>query len=238
MEFGIFLNGLHPRPGRPRHRACEHLRAQREAEYVIFADKHNWKYAWFGEHHGLVEYCHCRPPRSSWATSPPRPTTSTSAPAINSLSPRKEHPVRYAERAAMLDHFTNNRFEWGTGRGAGSHEMTVLQHHGQELDQGRVGTRSSARSRACGSRSTTSSTASTSPCPRRTTSSRSPTARATRRSGSRAATRRRSTRPASSASAPSPSTSSRSSTSAAASRPTRRASPTAPSPSVSSRTTT
>ena len=42
---------------------------------------------------------------------------------INSLSPRKEHPVRFAERAAMLDHFTNRRFEWGTGRGAGSHEV-------------------------------------------------------------------------------------------------------------------
>ena len=31
--------------------------------------------------------------------------------------------MRYAERAAMLDHFTNNRYEWGTGRGAGSHEL-------------------------------------------------------------------------------------------------------------------
>ncbi len=45
---------------------------------------------------------------------------------INSLSPRKEHPVRYAERAAMLDHVTNNRYEWGTGRGAGSHEMATF----------------------------------------------------------------------------------------------------------------
>jgi alkanesulfonate monooxygenase SsuD/methylene tetrahydromethanopterin reductase-like flavin-dependent oxidoreductase (luciferase family) len=42
---------------------------------------------------------------------------------INSLSPRKEHPVRLAERAAMLDHVTGRRYEWGTGRGAGSHEM-------------------------------------------------------------------------------------------------------------------
>ena len=45
---------------------------------------------------------------------------------INSLSPRKEHPARFAERAAMLDHFTNRRFEWGTGRGAGSHEMATF----------------------------------------------------------------------------------------------------------------
>ena len=26
----------------------------------------------------------------------------------------------------MLDHFTNRRFEWGTGRGAGSHEMATF----------------------------------------------------------------------------------------------------------------
>jgi alkanesulfonate monooxygenase SsuD/methylene tetrahydromethanopterin reductase-like flavin-dependent oxidoreductase (luciferase family) len=45
---------------------------------------------------------------------------------INSLSPRKEHPARYAERAAMLDHITNRRYEWGTGRGAGSHEMKTF----------------------------------------------------------------------------------------------------------------
>jgi alkanesulfonate monooxygenase SsuD/methylene tetrahydromethanopterin reductase-like flavin-dependent oxidoreductase (luciferase family) len=46
--------------------------------------------------------------------------------AINSLSPRKEHPARYAERAATLDHITGRRYEWGTGRGAGSHEMSTF----------------------------------------------------------------------------------------------------------------
>ena len=43
--------------------------------------------------------------------------------AITSLPTNKEHPVRIAERAAMLDHVTENRFEFGTGRGAGSHEL-------------------------------------------------------------------------------------------------------------------
>jgi alkanesulfonate monooxygenase SsuD/methylene tetrahydromethanopterin reductase-like flavin-dependent oxidoreductase (luciferase family) len=99
MEFGVFLNGYIPGPG-AHDTKWEHQQLLREAEYAVFADKHNWKYAWFGE----TDYIHL-------------------GTAINSLSPRKEHPVRYAERAAMLDHFTNNRFEWGTGRGAGSHEM-------------------------------------------------------------------------------------------------------------------
>src|SRR5215207_8229010 len=106
MEFGVFLNGYIPGPA-AHSSEHEHLELMREAQYVIFADKHNWKYAWFGEHHALTDYIHL-------------------GTGINSLSPRKEHPARFAERAAMLDHFTNNRFEWGTGRGAGSHEMALF----------------------------------------------------------------------------------------------------------------
>ena len=43
-----------------------------------------------------------------------------------SLPPRKDHPVRVAERAAMLDHITGQRYEFGTGRGAGSHEVAMF----------------------------------------------------------------------------------------------------------------
>src|SRR5262249_21389098 len=43
---------------------------------------------------------------------------------IFNLSPRVNHPVRVAERVAMLDHLSDGRFEFGTGRGAGSREVT------------------------------------------------------------------------------------------------------------------
>ena len=61
MEFGIFLNGYIPGPA-AHQTEMEHTMLMREAEYVIFADKHNWKYAWFGEHHSLTEYCHMSAP--------------------------------------------------------------------------------------------------------------------------------------------------------------------------------
>ena len=98
----------------------------REAEYAIFADKHNWKYAWFGEHHALTEYSHMSAPEVVMGYVAGHTDYIHLSTGINSLSPRKEHPVRYAERAAMLDHVTNRRFEWGTGRGAGSHEMATF----------------------------------------------------------------------------------------------------------------
>ena len=46
--------------------------------------------------------------------------------AIMNLSPKVNQPTRNAERVAMLDHLTNNRYEWGTGRGAGEHEMQTF----------------------------------------------------------------------------------------------------------------
>jgi alkanesulfonate monooxygenase SsuD/methylene tetrahydromethanopterin reductase-like flavin-dependent oxidoreductase (luciferase family) len=122
VEFGIFLNGYIPGPG-AHDSAWEHQQLMREAEYAIFADKHNWKYAWFGEHHALVEYSHMSAPEVVMGLVAGKTDYIHLGTGINSLSPRKEHPVRYAERAAMLDHVTENRFEWGTGRGAGSHEM-------------------------------------------------------------------------------------------------------------------
>ena len=125
MEFGIFLNGYTPGPG-AHESDWEHRQLMREAEYAIFADKHNWKYAWFGEHHCLAEYSHMSAPEVVMGLVAGQTDYIHLATGINSLSPRKEHPVRLAERAAMLDHVTGRRFEWGTGRGAGSHELAAF----------------------------------------------------------------------------------------------------------------
>jgi alkanesulfonate monooxygenase SsuD/methylene tetrahydromethanopterin reductase-like flavin-dependent oxidoreductase (luciferase family) len=125
MEFGIFLNGYTPGPA-AHDTQLEHTELFREAEYVIFADKHNWKYAWFGEHHSLTEYSHMSAPEVVMGYVAAQTDYIHLCSGITSLSPRKEHPARFAERAAMLDHFTNNRFEFGTGRGAGSHEVATF----------------------------------------------------------------------------------------------------------------
>ena len=125
MEFGIFSNGYLPGPA-AHDTDSEHAMLMAEATYAVHADKHNWKYVWFGEHHALTEYSHMSAPEVVMGWVAAQTDYIHLGTAINSLSPRKEHPVRYAERAAMLDHITNRRFEWGTGRGAGSHEMAVF----------------------------------------------------------------------------------------------------------------
>lgn len=122
MEFGLFFNGYTPGPA-AHYSDTEHTTLIRELEYAILADKHNWKYAWFGEHHGLSEYSHMSAPEVALGYVAARTERIHLGSAIMNLSPRVNHPVRNAERVAMLDHLTGNRYEWGTGRGAGSHEI-------------------------------------------------------------------------------------------------------------------
>ena len=122
MEFGVFFNGYLPGPA-AHDRSCEHDMLMTEARLAIVADAHQWKYAWFGEHHALTEYSHMSAPEVVMGYVAARTERIHLGSAIMSLSPRKEHPVRYAERAAMLDHITEGRYEFGTGRGAGSHEV-------------------------------------------------------------------------------------------------------------------
>jgi alkanesulfonate monooxygenase SsuD/methylene tetrahydromethanopterin reductase-like flavin-dependent oxidoreductase (luciferase family) len=127
MEFGVFLNGY--LPGQAAHDPeCEHEMFKREIAYVIEADKYNWKYAWVGEHHALTEYSHMSSPEvvmGYLAHATERIHVGT---GIMNLSPRVNHPVRCAERVTMLDHLFEGRFEWGTGRGAGSHEIATFNN--------------------------------------------------------------------------------------------------------------
>ncbi|HZE14387.1 MAG TPA: LLM class flavin-dependent oxidoreductase, partial [Mycobacterium sp.] len=125
MEFGIFLNGYLPGPA-AFDPASEHTMLMREAEYVVAADRHNWKYAWFGEHHSLTEYSHMSAPEVVMGYVARGTERIHLGSGIMNLSPRVNHPVRNAERVAMLDHMTGGRYEWGTGRGAGSHEIATF----------------------------------------------------------------------------------------------------------------
>ncbi|GIR38118.1 MAG: hypothetical protein CM15mP49_35030 [Actinomycetota bacterium] len=51
----------------------------------------------------------------------------------------------------MLDHVTNNRFEFGTGRGAGSHELMTFS--GTQPSQTKLcGMKSFAKSQECGNK--------------------------------------------------------------------------------------
>ena len=134
MEFGLFLNGYLPGPA-AHDPASEHTMLTRELEYAVLADSYNWKYAWFGEHHALTEYSHMSAPECVIPYVAAKTRSIHLGTAIMNLSPKVNQPTRNAERVAMLDHVTGGRFEWGTGRGAGEHEMQTFDLHTSETKE-------------------------------------------------------------------------------------------------------
>ena len=138
MEFGIFLNGYIPGPG-AHDSEWEHRQLMREAEYAIFADKHNWKYAWFGEHHALAEYSHMSAPevimglrRRPDRPHPPRHRRSTaSRPARSTPSATPSGPPCSTTSPATASS--------GAPAAAPAATRWPLQHPRQELHQGGVG---------------------------------------------------------------------------------------------------
>ena len=125
MEFGIFIQGYVPGPA-AHDTEKEHAALLTEADLVECADRHGWKYVWCSEHHALAEYSHLSASDVYLGYLARATERIHLGSGIFNLSPRVNHPVRNAERAAMLDHLTGGRFEFGTGRGAGSHEIATF----------------------------------------------------------------------------------------------------------------
>ncbi len=122
MEFGLFVQGYLGKRAETDPLA-EHKALMEDAQYVIQADKSGFKYAWASEHHFLDEYSHLSASDVflgylAHATD----RIHLGSGIFNPLAP-VNHPVKVAEKVAMLDHLSEGRFEFGTGRGAGSHEI-------------------------------------------------------------------------------------------------------------------
>jgi alkanesulfonate monooxygenase SsuD/methylene tetrahydromethanopterin reductase-like flavin-dependent oxidoreductase (luciferase family) len=123
MEFGLFCGGYIPESMSATDPNAEHTRLMSEADLCVVGDQHNWKYAWLTEHHFLTEYSHI----SANEVLAPHVLARTEnihvGSGIINVTPPVNHPARVAERVAMLDHLSNGRFEFGTGRGSSTTEQ-------------------------------------------------------------------------------------------------------------------
>ena len=101
----------------------EHKSLMNDATVAIAADKAGFKYVWASEHHFLDEYSHLSA-NDVIARLPAHATDRIHlGSGIFNPLPQVNHPAKVAETVAMLDHLSGGRFEFGTGRGAGSHEI-------------------------------------------------------------------------------------------------------------------
>ena len=135
MEFGIFIQNYVPNFRREQDPDAEHTVITEELRTVEAADKAGFKYALIPEHHFLDEYSHLSANDVVTGYLARATERIHIVAAIFNPLPQVNHPAKVAERVAMLDHLTGGRFEFGTGRGAGSHEilgflpgMTDLSH--------------------------------------------------------------------------------------------------------------
>jgi len=123
MELGIFIQGYTPQFRRDVDPDAEHNAFMDELATVVAADRAGFKYVWVPEHHFLDEYSHlsANDVVCGWLAHATERIHIGSG-IFNPL-PQVNHPAKVAERVAMLDHLSGGRFEFGTGRGAGSHEI-------------------------------------------------------------------------------------------------------------------
>jgi len=135
VEFGYFAQVFVPdeeasQPGYEQRRLLDNL------ELSVKAEEFGFKYVWASEHHFLREYSHMSSPEVFLAFVASRTKRVHIGSAIFNITAPVNHPIRSAERAAMLDCLSNGRFELGTGRGSSSTEMFGFGI--PEMDQSKV----------------------------------------------------------------------------------------------------
>ncbi len=123
MEFGIFIQNFVPAYRRERDPDAEHHVIMEDLRVIEAADRAGFKYALIPEHHFLDEYSHLSANDVITGYLAKATERIHIVSAIFNPLPQVNHPAKVAERVAMLDHVTGGRFEFGTGRGAGSHEI-------------------------------------------------------------------------------------------------------------------
>jgi alkanesulfonate monooxygenase SsuD/methylene tetrahydromethanopterin reductase-like flavin-dependent oxidoreductase (luciferase family) len=123
LEFGLFMGGYVPQAMSATNPNAEHDRIMSELRLCEVGDQHNWKYAWFTEHHFLTEYSHISANEILMPYLAGRTERIHAGSGIINITPPVNHPARVAERVAMLDHVSGGRFEFGTGRGSSSTEQ-------------------------------------------------------------------------------------------------------------------
>jgi alkanesulfonate monooxygenase SsuD/methylene tetrahydromethanopterin reductase-like flavin-dependent oxidoreductase (luciferase family) len=116
MEFGIFSQ-MHVPPWED-----EHSRFMRELEVSLAVDAAGFKYDWSPEHHFLKDYSHQPAPEVYLSFVAARTKRIHVGTAITNITAAVNHPARVAERIATLDHLSEGRVEFGTGRGSSSAE--------------------------------------------------------------------------------------------------------------------
>jgi alkanesulfonate monooxygenase SsuD/methylene tetrahydromethanopterin reductase-like flavin-dependent oxidoreductase (luciferase family) len=129
MEFGLFIQNYVPNSRREVDPDAERHAIFEDIEAVIAADKAGFKFVWLTEHHFLDEYSHLSANDVVAGYLAAKTERIHIGGGIFNPLPAVNHPAKVAERINYIDQLSNGRCEFGTGRGAGSHEILGFLDH-------------------------------------------------------------------------------------------------------------
>jgi alkanesulfonate monooxygenase SsuD/methylene tetrahydromethanopterin reductase-like flavin-dependent oxidoreductase (luciferase family) len=103
-------------------------------EQAELADAIGFHAIWAVEHHGLYEYSHCSAPEVLLGFIAARTKRIRLGHGVTLTPGRYNHPIRVAERIAMLDVLSGGRVNWGSGKSSTRIEREAFQLEKAELD--------------------------------------------------------------------------------------------------------
>src|SRR5215472_16555651 len=125
MKFDLLYELQMPKP----HDARSEYRCYHEAlEQIVLADRLGFDTVWEVEHHFLTEFAHSSAPEVFLAAVAQRTERIRIGHGVVQIPYKFNHPVRVAERIAVLDIMSDGRVEFGTGR------STPFEQAGFEID--------------------------------------------------------------------------------------------------------
>ena len=126
MKFGLMYEIQVPEP---HYDGIEQERYKQVMAQVELADEVGFAYFWTVEHHFLREFSHCSAPEVLYGAISQRTKRIRIGHAVALLPGQYNHPVRVAERAAVLDIVSDGRIDLGTGR-----STTLIEMDGFQVD--------------------------------------------------------------------------------------------------------
>lgn len=130
MEFSMIMEAqmVDPSP------ASEQRVLHECVEQVIAADAIGFDRVWAVEHHCLTQYAHMSAPETFLAYCAAKTSRIRVGHGVVCLPFKMNHPVKVAERVAMLDVLSNGRMDFGVGKGGTDTEAGAFDIDPAEID--------------------------------------------------------------------------------------------------------
>jgi alkanesulfonate monooxygenase SsuD/methylene tetrahydromethanopterin reductase-like flavin-dependent oxidoreductase (luciferase family) len=119
VKFGLFYEMYVPLEDLSQERVI----IKQTVEQIVHADRNGWDQVWLTEHHFLGGFSHMSAPEIVFGAAAVQTEHIRFGFGLALTPPTYNHPVRIAERAAMLDCLSDGRVDLGSGRSTTPREL-------------------------------------------------------------------------------------------------------------------